>query len=473
MHHHEFLIVVTLVVLVLANSNSISTTIADELTLIIRPEKGPNFLLSAKPTETSSQLRQRISQQVRKPLSSFRVMANTLELKDGDKTLRDLRVYNYQNLFVKGKESLSAEPGKSGPGPIVVSPPRPERFEDRTEEFSMRSLVLETVQLMLRGFGFRDLPLPYIRPHDLSSSATAAASNKPKLDFVYPREHPKRIVASEHFELLYRLLDAPGDIGRSVWELLNLLPANESMLQKLSQVKELEQNWPTLFDSRSIYKLSYTLQVVVELMRKQREDGTGDEWCERFVSLGGVSHLLTTFMEIDENQAGGGHAACYEMLLRIINFVLQPSKRARGLVASTHSGPMSLVSSGAIERTVQQVECLKGIDIQRLVQKLLDVARVCATRDADSSRIVKQATELLIICVNSSHDMLEFLFTYQHLNEWILASLFQSPHKKVRQQTALGIHRLCSEVELLYVQCRVARLLMSNLHIRLTRTRSQ
>lgn len=49
--------------------------------------------------------------------------------------------------------------------------------------------------------------------------------------------HPARILASEgNFDRLYDLLDYGNDIGRQVWELMNLLPTNQKILQQFRSV---------------------------------------------------------------------------------------------------------------------------------------------------------------------------------------------------------------------------------------------
>jgi hypothetical protein len=58
--------------------------------------------------------------------------------------------------------------------------------------------------------------------------------NKAKAENVH---HPARILASEgNFDRLYDLLDYGNDIGRQVWELMNLLPTNQKILQQFRSV---------------------------------------------------------------------------------------------------------------------------------------------------------------------------------------------------------------------------------------------
>lgn len=67
--------------------------------------------------------------------------------------------------------------------------------------------------------------------------------NKAKAESVH---HPARILASEgNFDRLYDLLDYGNDIGRQVWELMNLLPTNQKILQQFRSVGTCPR--PTLF----------------------------------------------------------------------------------------------------------------------------------------------------------------------------------------------------------------------------------
>ena len=78
----------------------------------------------------------------------------------------------------------------------------------------------------------------------------------------------------QSFERLFNLLSSDSSIGEDVWDILMLLPVNEQYLRRFRSPEDITiQNWAALFDTRSLYKLLYSLQIVdtIMLMKDGRE----------------------------------------------------------------------------------------------------------------------------------------------------------------------------------------------------------
>ncbi len=83
--------------------------------------------------------------------------------------------------------------------------------------------------------------------------------------------HPARILSSQsNFDKLYQLLDQDERIAKQVWELLNLLPTNDLILQQMRNVSG-EAEWSFLFNPNYTFKLLYSLQVLEKLMHTTTE----------------------------------------------------------------------------------------------------------------------------------------------------------------------------------------------------------
>ena len=82
----------------------------------------------------------------------------------------------------------------------------------------------------------------------------------------------------EYFDLLMSLLDKGGVISAASWNLIQMLATSPEIYTRVLQVKSARDpetgniNWTQFFDSNSVYKLLYTLQIVEAVM----EEGEGE-----------------------------------------------------------------------------------------------------------------------------------------------------------------------------------------------------
>lgn len=82
----------------------------------------------------------------------------------------------------------------------------------------------------------------------------------------------------EQFDILLGLLDRHDSASESSWDLIQMLSTNESLYRRVLQLNDVfdqstnKIDWSKFFDSNSLYKLLYTLQIVEAVM----EEGEGE-----------------------------------------------------------------------------------------------------------------------------------------------------------------------------------------------------
>lgn len=153
----------------------------------------------------------------------------------------------------------------------------------------------------------------------------------------------------DHFEELLELVDVDDSgIARRAWELLCLLPTNNTLLHQMIQLRPAEGvqdvEWERLLSSSSHHRLLYSLRQVEALLiplAKSIEpavfstDMARRQWRERFVRLGGAHHLYSMFVQqqvsLSELSVDKGvdvycrnlRAACLAGVMRCLNYFLE------------------------------------------------------------------------------------------------------------------------------------------------------
>jgi hypothetical protein len=87
----------------------------------------------------------------------------------------------------------------------------------------------------------------------------------------------------QHFDLLISILDRKDSSSKAAWDLIQMLATNQVVYRRVLELQTAKDNgngidWNKFFDTQSVYKLLYTLQIVEAVM----EFGTRSE---RVVSL--------------------------------------------------------------------------------------------------------------------------------------------------------------------------------------------
>jgi hypothetical protein len=83
----------------------------------------------------------------------------------------------------------------------------------------------------------------------------------------------------EQFDLLISLLDRQDEVSESSWDLIQMLSTNQELYKRVLGLKTAldlstgKIDWSKFFDSQSVYKLLYTLQIVEAVMEEGEDEG--------------------------------------------------------------------------------------------------------------------------------------------------------------------------------------------------------
>ncbi|KAH3762073.1 ubiquitin hydrolase [Pelomyxa schiedti] len=249
---------------------------------------------------------------------------------------------------------------------------------------------------------------------------------------------PTTLLASEkYFSHLIKLLSAVTDesTGNVLWELLNFLPTNESILNQLQSITGIPTpNWGDLLESRSLYKLLYSLVIVESFLDPSSNAQVEEErkaWRHAFLCTGGVAHLLRLLLHTDftEKSLGSRKIACLCKLLRISKYYL-------------------IGETGHIKADVLTPE----IGISDIADKCLGIVSDANASSPDveaDSNIdsINLSMELFVSCSLSQPRILHQTLEKKGFNEWLAASLLHSSRSAARRAVYMGFKKLCTSFE--------------------------
>ncbi len=169
-----------------------------------------------------------------------------------------------------------------------------------------------------------------------------------------------RDAATQSFAFLSNLALSQPALGPDVWELLLLLPIDESLLAALlSEHVEVAASWERVFDPTAPYSLLYALSLLNDLLnnagawgRRFASQERFVRWCRAFVERGGLAFLLNLFrlnttpptaptgfplrlanVSIAESEHSGVlHAALLEALIQAITMLLALDPASHALI---------------------------------------------------------------------------------------------------------------------------------------------
>jgi len=82
-------------------------------------------------------------------------------------------------------------------------------------------------------------------------------------------------VTQPYFDLLMGILDRNDNASKESWHLIQMLCTNPTIYKRVLQLEGVAadgSNWAQFFDTSSVYRLLYTLQIVEAVM----EEGEGE-----------------------------------------------------------------------------------------------------------------------------------------------------------------------------------------------------
>ncbi|KAK3803788.1 hypothetical protein RRG08_026023 [Elysia crispata] len=310
------------------------------------------------------------------------------------------------------------------------------------------------------------------------------------------------LIAEPYFDDLFKLLEQLSDVSlylenvekekkasfqaearrlsRDVWELLMMLPTNESLLSgfmKISTDQEVTQTeWNQLLPPNNPHKLHYCLQTVEFLahgakpghkhVTSQSRSGSGDasedkknanvsrsQWCQKFISKGGLTHMMDIFMNGSLQCKEGTvwnqwNQECLGYLLRLIS---QFSVEEVGEDTSSLLNKRIMSKKALLISTISQ-SILEKLDIAAVVKILMQIL-FDAAMPMDSNQlycgtwgrreVVQYAMSFLVSLAFSSDQVLNYLCSADNFHSWLKRLTLEAPEAHVRKQACLGLHRLC------------------------------
>ena len=81
-----------------------------------------------------------------------------------------------------------------------------------------------------------------------------------------------------------------------------------------------KQNWEKILDPKSVNKLLYSLQIVSTM----KKDPRASQWRYKFIQMGGLSHLLRTFLNFNIKSIETNLTLkCIDLLIVTLNEIMQ------------------------------------------------------------------------------------------------------------------------------------------------------
>lgn len=85
--------------------------------------------------------------------------------------------------------------------------------------------------------------------------------------------------------------------------------------------------WEKILDPRSVNKLLYSLQIVNEQQGSVKKDPKASQWRFKFVSMGGLVHLLRTFLSLNLKSIETNLTLkCIDLLISNLNDIIQADR---------------------------------------------------------------------------------------------------------------------------------------------------
>ncbi|XP_076442216.1 ubiquitin carboxyl-terminal hydrolase 34-like isoform X2 [Babylonia areolata] len=279
-------------------------------------------------------------------------------------------------------------------------------------------------------------------------------------------------------------------LSRVVWELLMMLPTSPSHLQGFTQQSvdpssgdaSSKVDWDRLLPPDSPHRLYYSLQILEQLaygkppskktlmpaaggdMLAFASEGTSgsNEWKTKFVSKGGVAHLLNIVMSGALQPHEGDswsqwNQECLAYLLRIITqFSVEPQDKDSVVEdMETQDSPRKKLRRLREEKVVilrlmqSTMDMLNVEELLKILMKILYEAAYPADLNQlylcswGRAEVVSTALSLLVSVAYSSPEVHELQSATPDLTAWLKRLTLVAPEPYVRKEAAMGLYRLC------------------------------
>eukprot|EP00698_Gefionella_okellyi_P025572 TRINITY_DN9417_c0_g1_i1.p1 TRINITY_DN9417_c0_g1~~TRINITY_DN9417_c0_g1_i1.p1 ORF type:complete len:2658 (-),score=590.22 TRINITY_DN9417_c0_g1_i1:2579-10552(-) len=243
--------------------------------------------------------------------------------------------------------------------------------------------------------------------------------------------YPSTILSrAEHFERLFALLSPRHTrLCQSTWELIMMLPTNQSLLNMIRTLNHGAPQWQVLLDNGSAFKLLYSLQIVEALMFGAyfKSPSEHETWCVQFTTLGGVHYLVDTLLRVQFHEAelGSLRLKCLSLLLRVIQFFCMSKKQLRV------SGDVFGVAPSAV--------------LVRLLDTVQTTSMIAFEDEPVSVEVVRDAMVLLVATCLALNETMSAVLEY-NLKDWLATVLLNCPVAGVREEVQVKFGELCVNV---------------------------
>lgn len=421
-----------------------------EVTVGVRVDKGSNFSVTLRSTDTIKTLRQEVADKYGRPMNYIRVIHGSTELK-GDKTLKEAKINNNTQLIARAKVTDITKP---------VS--QDEKFAEYVQEITIRSLLTQILELQLNGLGLRS---EYIEK-------LLHTTDQTKRGLTEQGNLAVRIMGKQkNFQRLFKLLNLQGDIAGHAWDLLNILP-NSTMIEEFENTDKLKEKLESYLDPAVILKLAYSLNMISTLTIERQENKTylppnnninhdsqdnnnnnnnspnlnnnnsinnKDKltiWINQFLELNGIFKLLDTLLDIPVSDSSA-HITCFNQLLRLINYFIECQNK-------------NPIKTG---KTINEYEKLDEV-----FHRILSISYTLTLKQKDNNQldnneenkkkiIIGSCIHFIMNSIIAKNHLLTQLYNWENLTDWLKCCLLECLSKKIRQETSNELETLCKEIE--------------------------
>ncbi|KAL5008333.1 hypothetical protein ScPMuIL_013914 [Solemya velum] len=284
-------------------------------------------------------------------------------------------------------------------------------------------------------------------------------------------------------------------LSRRVWELLMLLPSNPTILDSfkkivVEQIPEEPREWNELLDAHHPHRLMYSLQIVEVLSyvpkpkkKTMSRLGGGDSclrpsessqsqegeeqpesvWTKKFVSEGGLSHLLEVFKSgilqaKEEETWSQWNQECLAYLLRMISqFAVEVSDAdvGRDDTFESFESPRKRLKRKGNEKIIiprLNPSTLAVLDLKSvlkiLMQILFDAAIPGDTNQVNPgtwgrAEVVHYSLSFLVSLAYSCDEVQSIMCLSPNFQSWLKRLTLEAPEPNVRREICMGLYRLC------------------------------
>eukprot|EP01132_Coremiostelium_polycephalum_P001351 gene1351-1706_t len=234
------------------------------------------------------------------------------------------------------------------------------------------------------------------------------------------------------FSLLFSLLNIDS-VAQEVWDLLMLLPVNRQILQDITTLRT-PVNWNSLLDPTSSYRLLYSLQIIESFLNPSLQESESDrnEWKNRFVTSGGVNHLMDILMKIDlQNESRGAKRnTCLSMLLRAITSLILIDSSISLSTITKIVNPSALLTR-LIELTWNQT-----------IKTVFD-EETFSQHETENATVVSYLLQMIVGIISNSEELLDAFFNHADISKWISMVVLESKDTYIRERASFAISEIC------------------------------